>query len=89
MRSIPQVAPGRRRWRCAAAVAGSLRAIDAHHPRLEQILARGAGRDRYKWLISDAIDAAPKPLSMFTTDTPDAQLLSMPSSAAIPPKLAP
>ena len=36
-----------------------------------------------------AIFAAPKPLSMFTTDTPDAQLFSMPRSAAIPPKLAP
>ena len=31
--------------------------------------------------------AAPKPLSMLTTETPDAQLFSMPSSAAIPPKL--
>jgi hypothetical protein len=26
---------------------------------------------------------------MLTTDTPDAQLFSMPSSAAMPPKLAP
>ena len=32
---------------------------------------------------------APKPLSMFTTVTPAAQLLSIASSAAIPPKLAP
>jgi hypothetical protein len=44
---------------------------------------------RYKWLISDAIEAAPNPLSMFTTETPDAQLFSMPSRAAMPPKLAP
>ena len=33
--------------------------------------------------------AAPKPLSMLTTDTPAAQLFSMPSRAANPPKLAP
>jgi len=26
---------------------------------------------------------------MFTTETPEAQLFSMPSSAAMPPKLAP
>ncbi len=32
---------------------------------------------------------APNPLSMFTTATPFAQLLSIPSSAATPPKLAP
>ena len=31
-----------------------------------------------------AANAAPKPLSMFTTVTPDAQLVSMPSSAASP-----
>ena len=36
-----------------------------------------------------AIAAAPNPLSMFTTATPFAQLFSMPSSAAMPPKLAP
>ena len=35
------------------------------------------------------MEAAPKPLSMFTTETPEAQLFSMPSSAAMPPKLAP
>src|SRR5262245_22596629 len=60
--------------------------------------ARGWGKDQgsqkngpglYKWLIRLATFAAPKPLSMFTTDTPDAQLLIMPSSAAMPPKLAP
>ena len=43
----------------------------------------------YPWLIADATQAAPKPLSMFTTATPLAQLFSMPSSAARPPKLAP
>ena len=31
----------------------------------------------------------PNPLSMFTTATPFAQLFNMPSSAAMPPKLAP
>ena len=36
-----------------------------------------------------AIRPAPKPLSMFTTATPDAQEFSIPSSAATPPKLAP
>jgi hypothetical protein len=36
-----------------------------------------------------AMQPAPKPLSMLTTATPFAQLLSMPRSAAMPPKLAP
>ena len=36
-----------------------------------------------------AIEAAPNPLSIFTTETPGAQLFSMPRSAAMPPKLAP
>ena len=40
-------------------------------------------------LINEAAYAAPKPLSMLTTVTPLAQLLSIPSKAAIPPKLAP
>lgn len=44
---------------------------------------------RYRWLIILAMQPAPNPLSMFTTDTPLAQEFSMPSSAAIPPKLAP
>ena len=39
--------------------------------------------------ISVAAYAAPNPLSMFTTVTPDAQLFNIESSAAIPPKLAP
>lgn len=36
-----------------------------------------------------AIAAAPKPLSMLTTETPEAQLFNMPSRAAMPRKLAP
>jgi len=40
-------------------------------------------------LIASAIHAAPKPLSIFTTATPGAQLFNMPRRAAIPPKLAP
>jgi hypothetical protein len=40
-------------------------------------------------LIIDAMQPAPYPLSMFTTDTPFAHEFSMPSSAATPPKLAP
>src|SRR5262249_27464481 len=39
--------------------------------------------------ISAAAKPAPNPLSMFTTVTPDAQELSIASSAAMPPKLAP
>src|SRR5262245_61185563 len=41
------------------------------------------------WVILDAATAAPNPLSMFTTVTPAAQLLSIVSSAAIPPNEAP
>jgi hypothetical protein len=40
-------------------------------------------------LMQDATQAAPNPLSIFTTVTFDAQLFSIPSSAATPPKLAP
>ena len=50
---------------------------------------RLSSRKRYKWLIWLAMQAAPKPLSMFTTATPGAHEFSMPSSAATPPKLAP
>src|SRR5665213_1176586 len=39
--------------------------------------------------IRDAAYAAPNPLSMLTTVTPAAQLFSMESKAASPPKLAP
>ena len=41
------------------------------------------------WLIMLARYPAPKPLSIFTTDTPLAQLFSMDSRADRPPKLAP
>ena len=40
-------------------------------------------------VIRDAATAAPNPLSMLTTVTPEAQLLSAASNAATPPKLAP
>jgi hypothetical protein len=40
-------------------------------------------------VIAEATHAAPKPLSMFTTDKPFAQLFNIPSRAARPPKLAP
>ena len=40
-------------------------------------------------IMVEAINPAPNPLSMFTTDTPLAQLLSIASKAANPPKLAP
>jgi hypothetical protein len=43
----------------------------------------------YGRLMQEATQAAPKPLSMLTTVTLEAQELSMPSSAATPPKLAP
>ena len=43
----------------------------------------------YNRLTMLAKQAAPKPLSMLTTATFEAQLLSIPSSAAMPPKLAP
>ena len=46
-------------------------------------------RASYRWLMRLAMVAAPKPLSMLTTETPEAQLFNMPRSAAIPPKLAP
>src|SRR5690606_41721581 len=41
------------------------------------------------WLIRVAAQAAPNPLSMFTTVSPAAQLFSIPRSAASPPKEAP
>src|SRR6056297_552102 len=40
-------------------------------------------------LMRLAAKAAPKPLSMLTTVTPEAQELSIPSRAATPPKAAP
>src|SRR5439155_7113323 len=42
-----------------------------------------------RWLIWLAWCAAPKPLSMLTTDTPGAHELSIARSAAMPPKDAP
>jgi len=43
----------------------------------------------YLLLMASAMHAAPKPLSILTTATPGAQLLSIPRRAAMPPKLAP
>ena len=43
----------------------------------------------FRWLMADAWYPAPKPLSMFTTDTPEAHEFSMASSAATPPNEAP
>ena len=43
----------------------------------------------FRWLMDDAWKPAPKPLSMFTTDTPEAHEFSMASSAATPPNEAP
>src|SRR5882724_4116309 len=43
----------------------------------------------YNRLMHEATQAAPNPLSIFTTATFDAQLFSMPNNAATPPKLAP
>ena len=53
----------------------------------EKPIMNGAYRSRTR-LITLAATPAPNPLSMFTTVTPAAQELSMPSSAASPPKLA-
>ena len=59
------------------------------HDAVELEGAQSARGDAQPCVIAEATQAAPKPLSMFTTDTPFAQLFSMPSSAATPPKLAP
>ncbi len=45
--------------------------------------------DGHRWLISEAMHAAPKPLSMFTTETFGVHVFSIPSSAATPPSDAP
>src|SRR5215469_10865505 len=50
---------------------------------------KGEVHERHYRLIRLATTPAPKPLSMLTTVTLEAQLLSIPSSAAIPLKLAP
>ncbi len=52
-----------------------------------RLLLRDA--QRHSRLIRLATYPAPKPLSIFTTVTFDAQLFSIPSKAAIPFKLAP
>ena len=50
----------------------------------------GANRRRaHSRLINDAIQAAPKPLSIFTTLTFGEQVFNMPRSAATPPNDAP
>jgi len=49
----------------------------------------GLLRRPHSRLISDAIHAAPNPLSILTTETLGAQVFSMPSSAATPPSEAP
>ncbi len=43
----------------------------------------------FRWLMALAWKAAPKPLSMFTTDTPLAQEFNMARRAVTPPKEAP
>jgi len=55
----------------------------AHSP------AGGARRADQRLLILQAAQAAPKPLSMFTTVTPLAQEVSMPRRADRPEKAAP
>src|SRR5665811_220243 len=42
-----------------------------------------------RWIIREAAYAAPNPLSILTTVTPAAQLFSIESRAASPPKFAP
>src|SRR4029453_414940 len=57
--------------------------------RRREMFASGKDQNLYKGLMRLAMAAAPKPLSMLTTAMPDEQLLSIPRSAARPPKLAP
>jgi len=54
-----------------------------------RFFSRLLGEKYYKRLMHDATQAAPNPLSIFTTVTLDAHEFSIPSSAATPPKLAP
>lgn len=61
------------------------RSVSLFHPGLTRRAVQAPGRRVSR---TRAI-AAPKPLSMFTTVTPAAQLDSMPSSAAMPPSEAP
>jgi len=60
--------------------------IKSFHAPDDGLLGYSAAARALIWL---AAYPAPKPLSMFTTVIPLAQLLSIPSSAANPPKLAP
>src|SRR5688572_9147329 len=73
----------RRRWR------PTLRREEHRYASLDLWIYGSIDLEIYRWLIRLAIAAAPNPLSILTTDTPAAQLLSIPRSAASPPKLAP
>jgi len=61
------------------------RGVSLFHPGL----MRGAVQAPGRRVSRTRAIAAPKPLSMFTTVTPAAQLDSMPSSALTPPRLTP
>ena len=65
---------------------GGLHEVEPHQGGLARSSTRPDGHARQ---IRLAAAAAPNPLSMFTTVTPAAQELSMPSSAASPPNEAP
>ena len=54
-----------------------------------EIGRRHAGKRSVRRAISVACTPAPNPLSMFTTETPGAQLVNIPSRAARPPNAAP
>ncbi len=59
------------------------------HKQIPKANAEIAQKARFYLFIRLAAYAAPNPLSIFTTVTPAAQELSMPSRAAIPPNEAP
>src|SRR3954464_12842882 len=67
----------------------SSRRVHYVHPGKRRLAAGENGLDRHDRQIRLAAAAAPNPLSMLTTVTPDAQELSMARSAARPPKEAP
>lgn len=75
----------------AARRVARLRALQRQATQWHAALRRAQLRDqrRDERLIDDAATAAPKPLSMFTTTSPAAHELSMPSSADSPPNAAP
>lgn len=52
-------------------------------------LSRAASTANQRRLMSDAMQAAPNPLSMLTTATLGEQVFNMPSNAATPPNDAP